>query len=272
MPRPIPLNTEGAPATLYALMGIHLYRELAQLLDGRVSVYGVYAARELVMFEAADKAPSVIELARAYVEIIRKHRPSGPYHLLGMSFGGIVAFEVAQQLRAAGQEIAFLGLLDAILPDRGLLARLRQLRHVASHPPRALLPLVARRVNAWLRPRLGGRPPGLTEFQRFADVAELAPMENQRQDAYRLATETYMNQLGAFTGNVALFVAERRRRRHLMQLPSLGWHDLIPSLRIQAVDADHLGLLEQPRVGEVARGILENFPRAPPDPTLETPG
>ena len=51
-----------------------------------------------------------------YIKEIQTIQPSGPYHLGGGSFGGIVAFEMAHQLRAQGMEVALLALLDSVPP------------------------------------------------------------------------------------------------------------------------------------------------------------
>ena len=52
-------------------------------------------------------------MAAAYVEAIRVIQPEGPYFLGGFCGGGLIAFEAAQQLRSAGQEVAFLLLIEA---------------------------------------------------------------------------------------------------------------------------------------------------------------
>nr|WP_246574748.1 non-ribosomal peptide synthetase [Streptomyces genisteinicus] len=59
-------------------------------------------------------------LAADYIEAMRRVQPTGPYHLGGWSFGGFVAFEMARQLHAAGEEVASLVVLDttALNPDR----------------------------------------------------------------------------------------------------------------------------------------------------------
>jgi thioesterase domain-containing protein len=54
--------------------------------------------------------------ARAYIQSIRETQPQGRYHLLGHSFGGLVVFEMARQLRAAGSEVAPVVLLDTAPP------------------------------------------------------------------------------------------------------------------------------------------------------------
>jgi thioesterase domain-containing protein len=60
---------------------------------------------------------SVEALARGHVAALREIQPQGPYQIAGHSFGGLVAFEMAHQLGAAGQEVALLAILDSFPPD-----------------------------------------------------------------------------------------------------------------------------------------------------------
>ncbi|MBI4782434.1 MAG: amino acid adenylation domain-containing protein [Oscillatoriophycideae cyanobacterium NC_groundwater_1537_Pr4_S-0.65um_50_18] len=56
------------------------------------------------------------EMAAYYIQAIRQVQPQGPYYLGGWSFGGLVAFEMAQQLRQAGHKVALLAVLDTLAP------------------------------------------------------------------------------------------------------------------------------------------------------------
>jgi thioesterase domain-containing protein len=56
-------------------------------------------------------------LAAAYVDAVRQRQPAGPHILLGWSMGGLVAFEMARQLSAAGDAAALLVLIDSALTD-----------------------------------------------------------------------------------------------------------------------------------------------------------
>ncbi|WP_405183102.1 amino acid adenylation domain-containing protein [Nocardia sp. NBC_01377] len=56
---------------------------------------------------------SIVEAARRYVDRIKTIQPSGPYHLLGWSLGGLIAHEVAVQLQQAGDEVALLSMMDS---------------------------------------------------------------------------------------------------------------------------------------------------------------
>jgi thioesterase domain-containing protein len=55
-------------------------------------------------------------LAAHYIREMRAVQPDCTYYLLGYSFGGLMAFEIAQQLWAAGEAVAFLGMLDTWQP------------------------------------------------------------------------------------------------------------------------------------------------------------
>jgi len=62
-----------------------------------------------------DRRPreSIEEMAESYLAALQEVQPRGPYHLAGWSFGGLVVFEMAQRLRAAGEEVGLLAMLDA---------------------------------------------------------------------------------------------------------------------------------------------------------------
>ncbi|MEV6734932.1 thioesterase domain-containing protein, partial [Streptomyces sp. NPDC051364] len=73
-------------------------------------------ARQLT--EPHCRPASIADVADDYLASIRQVQPHGPYHLLGWSFGGIVAHAIAARLERLGEEVALLGLLDAYpLPD-----------------------------------------------------------------------------------------------------------------------------------------------------------
>ncbi len=59
-----------------------------------------------------ERHACIEEMASHYVSEIRAFQPEGPYYLAGYSMGGLVAMEMAEQLRRQGQRVAFLGLLD----------------------------------------------------------------------------------------------------------------------------------------------------------------
>ena len=63
-----------------------------------------------------DRSESVEGLASPMLDTIIRKQPHGPYYIAGYWFGGLLAYEIAGRLRAAGQPVAWLGLLDAAAP------------------------------------------------------------------------------------------------------------------------------------------------------------
>ena len=72
----------------------------------------VYALRSRAL-AGQEEFGRIEDMAAQYVADLRAFQPQGPYFLGGYCFGGIVAYEMAQQLRAHGQSVAFLGLINA---------------------------------------------------------------------------------------------------------------------------------------------------------------
>ncbi|MEO1337525.1 MAG: thioesterase domain-containing protein, partial [Myxococcota bacterium] len=85
------------------------YVDLARMLGADQPVYGLQAQSAE---EVDAAAPSIERMAAAYVDAIRAAQPTGPYLIGGLSFGGFVAFEMAQQLIASGERVDMLALLD----------------------------------------------------------------------------------------------------------------------------------------------------------------
>jgi amino acid adenylation domain-containing protein len=114
----LPIRPGGAGAPLFCLHpsggASWCYTPLARSVPPEVPLYGVQSPG----LDGTGELPrSVRELAGACVAQIRSVQPAGPYHLLGWSFGGVTAHEVAVQLQAAGEQVATLVLLDAYPPD-----------------------------------------------------------------------------------------------------------------------------------------------------------
>ncbi|MBZ4410591.1 non-ribosomal peptide synthase/polyketide synthase, partial [Myxococcus sp. XM-1-1-1] len=89
------------------------YAELARRLGTERPFVGLQA--QGVNGEATPRG-TVEEMATAYVDAMRKVQPSGPYLLGGWSLGGVIAYEMARQLREQGQRVELLALIDTYAP------------------------------------------------------------------------------------------------------------------------------------------------------------
>lgn len=248
-PRPISLNREGHPA-LFLLAGVDLYRNLAERLAETYSVYGVYVARELQMVEAGtEKGPSVEELAADYIKTIRAKQPYGPYRLGGVSFGGILAFEVARQLAGEGESVEHLFLLDAVLPETGLKKYTSKARRLVRLPLPIAAGVVASKLESALRKQRSREP----QFEsRVAGDGRVRELDGLRRGAYKDAAIRYMQSITPCWASATLIIAMQRLKRDPLLDPNCGWRDYLPNLKIHGVDADHLSMITGPAVAETA--------------------
>ncbi|MEU4768131.1 amino acid adenylation domain-containing protein [Actinosynnema sp. NPDC023794] len=110
----LPLRPRGDGRPLFCVhagSGISwVYSGLMRSLGPRYPLYGLQARG---LTDRERMPASIDEMAADYVDQVRTVQPHGPYQLLGWSFGGGVAHAMAARLRAAGEEVSFLGLLDA---------------------------------------------------------------------------------------------------------------------------------------------------------------
>lgn len=115
----VPIRAKGDRAPLFCVHGVggHIlpFLQLASHLDSNQPVYGLQAKP---VHGVNGEERTVEELASEYIAEIEQVQPVGPYHLAGFSFGGFLAYEMACQLMAKGQEVALLAILDSQM--RGL--------------------------------------------------------------------------------------------------------------------------------------------------------
>jgi thioesterase domain-containing protein len=99
---------------LVCILGIQLYVDLAMAITDDTQVTGFHCP--MYYTPGRTPRPSLSQVATRYVDAIRKRHPKGPYHLAGLCFGGIVAFEVARLLQKQGEDVPLVVVLDSILP------------------------------------------------------------------------------------------------------------------------------------------------------------
>ncbi|MEU4743082.1 amino acid adenylation domain-containing protein [Actinosynnema sp. NPDC023658] len=137
----LPIRPSGSKPPLFVLhsgLGSSLpYVGLARSLDPEVPIYGIQSPS---VGRLAPLPESIEAVAEEYIPHLKSVQPEGPYHLLGWSFGGVLAHEIAVRLQARGDEVALVADLDGyphrpgtedeeLNPDELLLRVMEQIGH-----------------------------------------------------------------------------------------------------------------------------------------------
>ena len=248
--------------------GLKYYLPLVRHLDPEQPVYGLAAhmAGEAIAIDRVEA------LAAHYNRQMRALQPQGPYLLVGVSFGGLVAYEMAQQLTAQGQQIAFLGLMDTYpsIDNQPLLRHLvneRATKHwhkIKQFGVAYLLKMVKAQVHWRTHDLLEALWHGYCHASTaFCHLTSLPLPDkitdfNYEQENQRIANRYWIRSYG---GHVALFKAtERLNVPHTLIDNELSWRQLVKEgLDVHHIPGDHLGILKEPyvqKLGDALRGCL----------------
>jgi amino acid adenylation domain-containing protein len=260
VPGVIPIQSEGSGPPFFCIGAGALYRPLALCLGTDHPFLGL-GLNESEMLNLT--APFQLEdLAAPFVAKMRTLQPEGPYSLGGWCKHGILAFEVAQQLRAQGQSVGLVAMFDTGSPGahqalsrprafqaqliywaqrlkyrwselRGLeTKKMWEALHEAWNWHRQKLVWHAR-YNLWLQTK-GRMPVELLDFERieFVAVGNYQPKP--------------------FPGRVALFLSDWGYRDD-GQGSEFGWHDLLINRpQVFGIPGGHRGMLDKPHVEVLA--------------------
>jgi phthiocerol/phenolphthiocerol synthesis type-I polyketide synthase E len=246
--------------------GVLCYTALAQGLGVRV-----LACDDHRLAVADPPRESVELLAARYLEALRREAPTGPYRVGGWSFGGVVAFEVARMLCAAGEKVQLV-MIDSPAPNGQRL------------PQSGAEELAATIVWNWLR-QAGVQPTAsygeflaLSREERERAAADAATAAGMPSLVHAMANAGgndllrrtvavgawHSIELDAYRPepcdlDALVLRAALQDNGPLAGLESnsrdLGWRSLIPSVTVVDVEGDHASVLAQPRVREVTAAI-----------------
>jgi thioesterase domain-containing protein/acyl carrier protein len=200
----------GSRTPLFCIHGANgtaaFSRKISDVLPDRP----VYAVRRLGGLPGEVPLISVPEMARSYIHEIRRVRPSGPYHIFGQCDTANVAYEVAQQLSAAGERVETVTLAD----PKPLKRRWR-----------------IRRFQYWL---VGRR--AIRTARRFPQMSGDERWQKVSVPALVAATKTY--EARPYSGRVLIVAASDNVEKLLH--PKRGYQVLIPQLETVVVEGEHL--------------------------------
>ena len=214
-------------------------------------------------------------MAAHYIEAIQTVQPQGPYALGGLCIGGIVAFEMAQQLRAKRKEVTMVALLDSSpgsRRNRKVAYRLSFLGDLLRDLPSWLIGSFELSRSQWLnlvklKIRMGkarkgaSRSSAVSTHQSYAvklieEMGDLFHFSEQHRKVARAqywALKEYTPRM--YPGRLTLFRA-RMQPFFSSHAPDKGWRRLAAGgFDIRVVPGNHLGMLQEPHVKALAKEL-----------------
>jgi amino acid adenylation domain-containing protein len=248
----VALRAEGSRPPLFLLHSLpgdllH-YGNLVRFLGNDQPVYGFHATAPM----HGNGSVSIADLARSYVEMLLSFRPEGTLHLAGWCFGGVVAHEMAVQLRARGRKMGLLGLIES-WPNEPMARRVTS---------KLLAALRTRRGIAALGRRLLGgcvSPEQEDPYNLFALEMDGGPFAHRRAVYEQNDRANFEHVTHRYAGPVVLYRAGEQPPGSL-RLPDYGWAPYVGRVEVIDIPGPHRLLMDRQhskRIAELIRRAID---------------
>lgn len=247
-----PLRTTGSKKPIFILPGSYdppfIFRNMLPYFDPERPVYGFELAK---FYQQVDEGKSISALGQDLLKALKTFQPEGPYHILGFSSGGFLAFELACQLERAGDSVGLLALLDTSAPGKSIFGKFLPLVWKYHLPNLHSLDWRGRRNYIRQRiPRLWVRLFSLGPLRHFSKKALGANIQlvNMISRSFRPSV---------FQGDMLLLSAENLKL-DAPQDRTLAWQEYVGGkLNIAPIPGEHKDLMSDPYVEPWARKLSE---------------
>jgi amino acid adenylation domain-containing protein len=263
----VPIQPEGQKTPLFMVHppgGIVIcYQPLARYLGINQPLYGIRARG---LHGEEDLPDDLAVMAQEYVAQMRSVQPQGPYRLGGWSLGGVVAYEMAQQLMRSGQQVEALVLLDTTIPqgdaNREYLAEAEQtgleygidltLEQLGELGPEEQLPYLfehARKLGV-----IDEQAPESLIQQVLEDLKRL--FHRHLELASRYAIKPYAERV--------ILIRPQETPVSVATTPDRGWRQLAREVAVHFVPGQHHSMVKEPHVAVLAQVLNEQLDSAAP--------
>lgn len=232
---------------------VFCYQDIANALAGSFSVYGI---QDITLTDPNYKNSSIEMMAFNYINVIQQVQPHGPYYLLGSSFGGDVAYEIAQQLLQQGENVQALIMLDTPGPGH-----LPQKRNTNKEILDYLLELMGSKLNS-------------SEVEELSDAELISYLVNNTDFVPKDFENKMQHILNIFRNNMALlyqyipkplplhltyFKAEEANPHIPYDLEKSWFPLLTKGMKVILIPGNHYSMLVGKNAKEIANFIETNF-------------
>jgi amino acid adenylation domain-containing protein len=246
------------------------YRDLAIHLGTDQPLYG------LQILELDEKQPTftrIEDMAALYIREIQTIQKTSPYFLAGYSLGGVIAYEMAQQLHKQGELVGLLAMFDSGIPGSDRLLRLQKrifihinnifrfgLSYLKDSSVRDEINRVKSYIKSYVKDiRCLGKTQANSETEQA--IVDLPPWETYTFQVHQQAWERYNFQ--PYPGSITLFRTDQNYQAGLHLYPLLGWENLVTgSIELHDIPGAHSNLLDEPHVQVLADQLKHCLERA----------
>jgi thioesterase domain-containing protein/acyl carrier protein len=246
-PAVIPIKASGTLPPIYMPHGhsgnLWVAYNLARHLSADQPLYGISPDFNQVEFYRFE------ELAAQAVKTLVTEHPRQDYQLVGYSFGGILAYEMARQLQAGGKDVAYLGIIDSA-PDMG--SDLRSAMRPDMREKRARLRERYRDQGLyqtalwsvqWLKRRFSSEPPKVAETEPPVTIS----------DFEQAAVGSFLEyRPGTYAGDITVFVTDQDSNSG-QSATADRWRQIVSGqVERVAVEGDHYSIRQSPHIRQIA--------------------
>ncbi|OXR46581.1 Phthiocerol synthesis polyketide synthase type I PpsA [Nocardia cerradoensis] len=262
--RPRPEGSTAIPIFVFHPSGGNtlVYEPLLKRLPEGTPMYG---------FERIEG--SIPERAREYAAEIRKIFPSGPYVLYGWSLGAVFALQVAQIMRAEGDDVRLVGLIDLAIPvededssPEGRRARIERFQAFAQKTYGIEGQLDDEMLQELADASDEEQYEIIMSLLKFADVKIPGGVLEHQRTSWLDGRDLQKAQPSHYEGDVTLYLADRYHDgiielepRFADRQPNGGWDGYIPNLEVIHIPGDHLQIIDEPRVAQIGADLTRKL-------------
>ncbi len=262
----VPIQPQGNRPPLFCLHtktgSVFDYYGLAKYLERDQPVYGIQAKWvdnqeldwDLISQHSCDRVET---MARDYIQTIQTLQPQGPYYLCGYSFGGLLAYEIAQQLSTQGHIIGLLALFDTY-------------NHAGEwfHEPLSLrLQNAINKIQklSWHEKLAYGQE----KLKRITTISLQSPSQSNQKILEKFSTQAKVCETALkhycpkpYDGELTLFRAEHPPAAYGYQAikidRNLGWHQVVTGkINIQPMACHHFVITDEPHIQTLSEKLQD---------------
>jgi len=263
----VPLRETGSKIPIFCVHGaggnVMIFKDLCKNLGDEQPFYGLQAKG---LDGESEPLTTIEDMAKEYLTEIQSVRPHGPYIFSGMCLGGLVAYEMAQQVHA-NEEVALVILLDAKNPS-SLLAMEKGRRGKRSKLVKIKMKLKQGDLFAALKRKVGGLTTKILKrsMHLFKEkisnkfVAQEKRFYQHIWDASDIARDTYLPK--PYSGNILALLASEAPDGSPRD-PKRGWAKLAPQIEVIKIPGRHDTVVREPQVTGLAKAINQRLEKIP---------